>query len=268
MEMVMKNKKMGISGKVAFLSGATGYLGQEIAEGLACEGAIIYLNGRDEKKLKKLSDTLNKKGYRSYIAPFDFSDEKEIENFFTNFKENRLDIIIHGAYAGGSGTVETASSEEFVRSYNVSTISIQNFTKAALPYLRKAKKNFGDASVINIASMYGVVSANLNVYKNSNESNPPFYASAKAALIQWTKYAACEFAKEGIRFNCISPGPFPSSDAQKKNKDLMKKLTNKVPMFRLGHPSEMIGPVLFLANPSSSYVTGINLPVDGGWTAW
>ena len=86
MEMVMKNKKMGISGKVAFLSGATGYLGQEIAEGLACEGAIIYLNGRDEKKLKKLSDTLNKKGYRSYIAPFDFSDEKG--EFFVKMNES------------------------------------------------------------------------------------------------------------------------------------------------------------------------------------
>ena len=264
----MKNVQNEITGKVAFLSGASGLLGQEIAHGLASAGVRLYLNGRNEEKLKNLSDTLNQKGYKSFIVPFDISNEEEIKHFFKNFNENRLDIIVHSAYSGLSGTIETSSSNDFMESYQISVISIQNFTKAALPMLRKAKEEFGDASVINISSMYGMVSPNLNIYKNADESNPPFYGVAKGALIQWTKYAACEFAKEGIRFNSISPGPFPSLEAQKENKDLMMEIRKKVPMSRLGKPSEIIGPVLFLANPSSSYVTGINLPVDGGWTAW
>ena len=264
----MNNFQTEIAGKVAFLSGASGFLGQVIAYGLASSGVTLYLNGRDEEKLKNLSDSLNHKGYRSFIAPFDLSREDETKHFFKNFKENRLDIVVHSAYSGPSGTIETSSSDDFTNSYQIAVISIQNFTKAALPMLRKAKEKFGDASVINISSMYGMVSPNLNIYKSADESNPPFYGAAKAALIQWTKYAACEFAKEGIRFNSISPGPFPSLIAQNENKDLMTEIKKKVPMSRLGNPSESIGPVLFLANPSSSYVTGINLPVDGGWTAW
>lgn len=264
----MKNVQTEIAGKVAFLSGASGFLGQEIAYGLASAGVTLYLNGRDEEKLKNLSSSLNHKGYKSFVVPFDLSDEEEVKHFFRNFKENRLDIIVHSAYSGLSGTIETSSSNNFMDSYQIAVIAIQNFIKAALPLLRKAKEEFGDASVVNISSMYGMVSPNLNIYKNADESNPPFYGAAKAALIQWTKYAACEFAKEGIRFNSISPGPFPSLEAQKENKDLMIEIRKKVPMSRLGNPSEIIGPVLFLANPSSSYVTGINLPVDGGWTAW
>ncbi len=93
-------------------------------------------------------------------------------------------------------------------------------------------------------------------------------STAKAALIQYTKYAAVEFGKEKIRVNAISPGPFPSLEVQKKDPSLIKRLSKKVSLNRIGKESELRGPVIFLASDASSYVNGANLVVDGGWTAW
>ena len=124
-----------------------------------------------------------------------------------------------------------------------------------------------DASVINIASIYGLVSPHLKIYQKNN-INPPFYGASKAALIQWTRYAAVEFADKGIRFNSVCPGPFPSQAAQTENPKLMKEIIKNVPLGRLGKSSEIVSSLLFLASSGSSYVTGSNITVDGGWTSW
>ncbi len=116
--------------------------------------------------------------------------------------------------------------------------------------------------------MYAMVSPDLGVYDSGNVANPPFYGAAKGALLQWTRYAACEFGKEGIRVNSISPGPFPSDAVQEKDPDFIMRLAKKVPMGRIGLAKEIKGPTLFLASSASSYVNGSNLVVDGGWTCW
>ena len=139
---------------------------------------------------------------------------------------------------------------------------------ASLVGLRNSVKEIGDASVINIASMYGLVSPDLNIYDTVQSSNPPFYGAVKAALIQWTRYAACEFGPEGIRVNSISPGAFPSELVQKENPEFIRRLEHKIPMGRIGQAGEVCGSVVFLASMASSYVNGSNLAVDGGWTSW
>jgi NAD(P)-dependent dehydrogenase (short-subunit alcohol dehydrogenase family) len=119
-----------------------------------------------------------------------------------------------------------------------------------------------------MGSMYGMVSPDQRVYESKRVANPPFYGAAKAALLQWTRYAACEFGPEGIRVNAISPGPFPSTDVQAANPDFVATLANKVPMGRIGHAKEIQGPLSFLISDASSFVNGTNLVVDGGWTCW
>ena len=134
--------------------------------------------------------------------------------------------------------------------------------------MRKAVQQNGEASVINLASMYAMVNPDQRIYVSAAEVNPPFYGAAKAALIQWTRYAACEFGAEGIRVNSISPGPFPSEAVQKNNPAFIEKLASKVPMRRIGLSDEIKGPTLFLASSASSFVNGTNIVVDGGWTCW
>ena len=257
-----------LKNKVAIVTGATGYLGKSMAEGLAMAGAIVYINGRTESKVIELTEYLNSKGYEAYPAIFDVTNYKKVKEFFENFCEDTIDILLINAYNGNGGTTQTSTVEDFRNSYEVSMVASHNLLQNSLFKLQQAKKKNGDASVINIASMYGTVSPNLSIYDSELTSNPPFYGASKAALIQWTKYTACELAKYGIRVNSISPGAFPTKLVKNSSPNLYKKIIEKSPLHRVGLPEDLIGPVVFLASSSAGFVTGVNLPVDGGWTAW
>jgi NAD(P)-dependent dehydrogenase (short-subunit alcohol dehydrogenase family) len=184
-------------------------------------------------------------------------------------KFERLDILVNNASAGRPGTLETASTADFEESYRVNVIAAFALLQAATPLLKAAaQRNAGGSSVINIASMYGSVSPDPAIYGSSGANNPPYYGAAKAGMIQLTRYAACHLAADKIRVNCISPGAFPAEQYLQRDPAFRERLNSKNPMHRVGEPSELQGPLLFLASDASSYVTGINLAVDGGWTAW
>jgi len=126
----------------------------------------------------------------------------------------------------------------------------------------------GGASIVNISSMYGMVSPDPSLYADTGANNPAHYGATKAGLIQLTRYLACHIAKQGIRVNSISPGPFPKIAEDPAGSQFIKALESKVPMGRIGQPEEVAGPVTFLLSGAASYVNGANIPVDGGWTAW
>jgi len=254
--------------KKILLTGATGHLGRAIASGLAGLGADVIISGRSHGRLDDFVSELSMENLNVETAVFDLNDPMSVSDWFKGYGKKPIHGIINNAYSGSTGSIETASANDYRDSYEIGLVAAHCLLQNALPCMRLAVEKSGSSGIVNVASMYGLVSPDQRIYESKSAANPPFYGAAKAALIQWTKYAACEFAKEGIRFNSISPGPFPSLIAQNENKDLMTEIKKKVPMSRLGNPSEIIGPVLFLANPSSSYITGINLPVDGGWTAW
>ena len=135
---------------------------------------------------------------------------------------------------------------------------------AAHPLLRQAVQTNGDASVINISSMYGMVSPDPRVYGQSGMNNPPHYGAAKAALLQYTRYAAVHLAPEGIRVNAISPGPFPPEAVQLRDPAFAAALIQKVPLGRLGKPDDLAGAAVFLACSASRFVTGAApLPIGG-----
>jgi len=253
-----------LANKTALITGSTGYLGEVMARSLVEAGAKVYLNGLSESKVNKLL-----KNIAVNVAPavFDITNPSQVNNFFNSISNEPIDIIVNNAHFGNSGSIESSTIEDYSSSYDIAVIAVHNIVHHALPGLRLAVEKNGYASVINIASMYGMVSPDLNIYSDKYFANPPFYGAAKAALIQWTKYAACEFGKEGIRFNSISPGPFPNKYVQKNNKNLVKNIEEKTPMNRIGQPEELVGPLIFLASNSSSYITGTNIVVDGGWTA-
>jgi NAD(P)-dependent dehydrogenase (short-subunit alcohol dehydrogenase family) len=270
---IRKDMKKGtqifsVQGKSALITGATGYLGSAMAYVLAEAGAHVLVNARSQEKGDELVRKLLDSGYSAEIAIFDVTNQMEIENFFSTRQEDALNILINNAYCGGGGSIELSNAEDYVSSYDIALIAAHNLLKAALPALRKAVNQDGDASVINLTSMYAMVSPDQKIYETNLEINPPFYGAAKAALLQWTRYASCEFGKEGIRVNSLSPGPFPSESTQIKSSVFIEKLAKKVPMGRIGKSEEIKGPILFLASSASSFVNGSNIVVDGGWTAW
>ena len=264
-----KNFKLfSLKGKTALLTGATGYLGFSIAKGLAEAGAHVLVNSRSESRANEVVLNLEKLGYSAETKIFNVCSQVEIENALKNFSNNPLNIVINNAYQGGGATIKTARTEDYKKSYDVTVTAANNIIRVTLPSLRMAVKQTGYASIINIASMYAMVSPDQEIYSNFDYPNPPYYGTSKAALIQWTRYAACELGREKIRVNSLSPGPFPSTKIQKKFPEFIVKLAKKVPLGRIGQREEVVGPILFLASEASSYVNGANLVVDGGWTAW
>jgi NAD(P)-dependent dehydrogenase (short-subunit alcohol dehydrogenase family) len=255
-----------LTNKSILITGATGFLGRELAIGLSALGAKIYVNSRHGKDCLNLVKEIEKFGGVANVACFDVTVDSHVQEFAESL--DHLDVLVNNSYSGVGGTVQSANSEDYLASYQSSVVASANLIKQLVPKFKVAVDMHGFASVINLASMYGMVSPDHRIYETSSSTNPPFYGAAKAALIQFTKYAACEFATEKIRINSISPGPFPSVKTQNDSKKMVEKIISKVPMGRIGKPNELVGPVAFLASDASSYVTGVNLPVDGGWTAW
>lgn len=257
-----------LKGKTALITGATGYLGEAIVFILAEAGANVLVNSRLAERSDGLVSKARAEGLLAESAVFDVTSQDAVERFVTSLKGRPLDVLVNNAYLGGAGTIESVDTIGYLASYDVTVLAAHRLLKSLLPNLRQAVQQFGDASVINLASMYALVCPDQRIYDSTSGVNPPYYGAAKAALLHWTRYAACEFGKEGIRINAISPGPFPSAAVQRDNPTFIGKLQQKVPMGRIGTADEIRGPALFLASPASSFVNGANIVVDGGWTCW
>lgn len=261
-------QRFSLESKQVLVTGATGYLGRTMARGLAELGANVLLNGRNSERVEACVADLCGIGLSATPAVFDINDEDAVHRWFSQYGDAPLHGLVNNAYAGSAGSIETAAEEDYRNSYEVTLVSAHRLLRYALPGLRAAVCELGNASVVNIGSMYGLVSPDQRVYENKQGVNPPFYGAAKAALLQWTRYAACEFGKEGIRVNAISPGPFPPEDVQVSNPEFVSILAQKVPMGRVGRAEELQGPLSFLLSDASGFVNGANLVVDGGWTCW
>jgi gluconate 5-dehydrogenase len=172
-------------------------------------------------------------------------------------------VLVNNAGFFAMGNLTEISEEQWLAGIDGSLNGVFRCLQAGARAMLPAQSG----SIINIASMYGVVSPDPSIYGSSGQDNPPNYGTGKAAIIQLTRYAACHLGRSGIRVNAISPGPFPKPQVQ-QNRDLIANLEAKTALGRIGQPHELKGAVVFLASAAASYVTGINLMVDGGWTAW
>ncbi len=268
MDYIMKSL-FSLENRKVLLSGAGGYLGQEIAKGLALAKAHVLLCGRTLETLQHSQRLIQDLGASAEIYLVDLKDEQSTRSMIDEIKAKHqsLHVIINNANSGMANSKDIPR-DHYLDSYNINVAAAQQLIMGLISELRRgALEAEGGSSVINIASMYGHVSPRPELYENLESINPPFYGAAKAGLIQLTKYFACMYGAERIRVNCISPGPFPNKNVQKDEK-FCNGLANNLPMKRIGKPAELAGPVLFLASDAASYVNGINMPVDGGWTAW
>ncbi len=257
-----------LEGKTALVTGATCRLGSAMVYSLAAAGAHVLVNSRFQDRSQALVDKLVASGHSAEPAVFDVHDAKAIERVFEGYGPRLLDILINNADAECAGSIALSDSQAHATVYDVTVLAAQNLLKAALPGLRRAVKKGGDASVINVTTMHAMVSPDQRLHDTPQAINPPFNAEVRAALLQWTRYAAREFGPEGIRVNSISPGPFPSETVQRNNPAFIDRLSQKVPLGRIGRADEIKGPTLFLASSASSFVNGADIVVDGGWTCW
>lgn len=258
------SRMFDLGGKIVLLTGAAGHLGKAMAERLHRAGAHLYLNGRNRGPLEALAARM---GDRVDVAPFDLTDAAATRAAVETLRRvhGRLDGLVNNAY-GEPDAGETDVAEAFVAAYRVNVAAAYRLTMEAMPLMRRADEP--RASVVNIASMYGVVSPDPSIYGDSGMNNPAFYGPSKAALIQLTRYLACHHAQDGIRFNSLTPGPFPPAAIREEMPEFHAALCRKTPLGRTGRADEAAAAVHFLLSDDASYVNGADIAVDGGWTAW
>ncbi len=269
-----------LQGKTAVLTGASGFLGRTFALALLANGARIVALGRSDRLRSEAAAWANEFGQdKIAVHQIDMYDVAALNDLCTRIaaEEPSIDILINNAHELGAatgfnvpeGSLENSTFDQWQRNLQGGVYwAVQTTQRLGL-----RMKEQGRGSIINIATMYATVAPRPQLYEGTTSLNPPGYSASKAALAAFTRYTASFWGTSGVRANCISPGPFSNTeDAEGQNSvaedsPFVTRLKGYTVLNRIGRPRELVGALLFLASDASTYVTGQNLNIDGGWTA-
>ena len=246
---------MRLAGKVAIISGGSRGMGAFEAELFVNEGAKVVVGDVREDEGRVLAEKI---GRDAVFVRLDVTSE---EDWAAAVKEavdryGKLDILVNNAGVSARSSIEETTGADWDRVMDINAKGVFLGTKAAIPEMRKA----GGGSIINISSQLGLV--------GMNESSPQYQAS-KGAVRIFTKSAAVQCASEGIRVNPAPPGPIvpPRTEARRSDAAVQQVMVSRIPLGRYGESEDVAYGVLYLASDESSFVTGSELVIDGGWTA-
>ena len=258
-------KLFSLNGKTALITGASGYLGSAMARALAEAGASVLAASRNAERATSAAASLPQvAGARHHGVVLDHMDEKSLQHGFEQAVElaGGVDILVNNGTEGPPNDWTDVTSEQF----NRQLANASGYFSLARLLRQHVVERPAAASIVMIGSMYGMVASYPDAYEGVCSASPVSYHALKGGVIHMTRHLAVYWARDSVRVNCLSPGAFPNP--AKAPPELVERIKNKCPMGRVGRNDELKGAIVFLASDASSYVTGQNLVVDGGWTAW
>jgi NAD(P)-dependent dehydrogenase (short-subunit alcohol dehydrogenase family) len=271
-------EKFDLTGRVAVVTGGVGLLGAEFCRTLAEVGAAVTVVDLDASASQAVVDTLTKSGYKALAVPTDITKPDSVsalvEKVLSMF--GQLDVLVNSAALDPKfdpealkkgitpGAFEDYPLDQWNAALSVNLTGMFLVTQACVkPMIEQGKKG----SIINICSTYGLNGPDQRIYIKDGERvafKPVYYTVTKAGVMGFTKYLASYYAGTEIRVNALTPGGVFNNHEDY----FVKNYSAKTILGRMAKKDEMNGALLFLASDASSYMTGNNVVVDGGWTAW
>jgi NAD(P)-dependent dehydrogenase (short-subunit alcohol dehydrogenase family) len=271
-------EKFDLTGRVAIVTGGVGLLGAEFCKTLAEAGAAVAVVDLNASASQAVADTLTKSGYKAQAFTTDITQPDSVnamvENVLSSF--GSIDVLVNSAALDPKfdpdavkkgitpGAFEDYPLADWNAALNVNLTGMFLITQACVkPMIAQGKKG----SIINICSTYGLNGPDQRIYIKDGERvafKPVYYTVTKAGVMGFTKYLAAYYAGTDIRVNALTPGGVFNNHEEY----FVKNYSAKTILGRMAKKDEMNGALLFLASNASSYMTGNNIVVDGGWTSW
>ena len=270
-----------LDGKTAVLTGASGFLGRTFALALLANGARVVALGRSDRLVAEAAGWIDAFGAdKVSVERIDMYDAGAVDALCDEIaaRESTIDILVNNAHELGAatgfnvpeGALGVSTFDQWERNLRCGVYWAVQTTQRLGAKMKEQRRG----SIINIATMYASVAPRPELYEGTDALNPPGYSASKAALAAFTRYTASFWGASGIRANTISPGPFSNTEdvgtgqnAVREDSPFVEKLKGYTVLGRIGRPVELCGALVFLASDASSYVTGQDFRIDGGWTA-
>ncbi|PKO41829.1 MAG: short-chain dehydrogenase [Betaproteobacteria bacterium HGW-Betaproteobacteria-3] len=246
--------------KNVLITGAGGQLGTRFAQAFATEGANLWLTDQSQERLTAAASKLPATQLLGSL-PMDVTNPASVERVFAQVRAyGALDVLVNNAGIGVFTPFWERDYAEFMQVMSVNAGGTFLCTREAL----RIMKDQGQGAIVNIGSLYGVVSSDPRIYTDCERMNSEVYSASKAAVIQLTKYFAVHAADLGVRVNCVSPGGVFNHQGE----DFVSNYSQRTPFKRMAKDGDICGAVIFLASDEAGYISGQNIVVDGGFTAW
>lgn len=248
--------------KVIWVPGGASKLTAHIIEALCEAGACVVSASPQIQRDQEFAEHLRQKGYVLEVETLNVTDKESVRHCHDAIvgRHGRIDVLINAAALQHTDPFEEMPVERWREALDVMLTGTFLTCQAVAGSMISRRSGH----IINIGSMYGVVAADQSIYGDSKLNSSVVYAAAKGGVISLSRYLACYLAPHNIRVNSLSPGGFFSNQPEV----FVKNYCRRTPLGHMGYPDDIKGVIVFLASDASQYITGQNLIVDGGWTAW
>jgi gluconate 5-dehydrogenase len=255
----MDSKLFSLEGRVIVVTGGTGHLGRAISQGLAGFGARVIVVARNPERFRELESA------QIECMSCDVQDGEAFTKVVEDVHERHghIDGLVNNANAAKRETWQELDGAAWQAGLDATLNHYFACTRTVATRMLAA----GRGVIVNNASIFGFIAPTFSMYPEGIRGPSAHHAAAKAGILQLTRYLAAQWGERGVRVNAISPGWFPQKRGPDRP-DFMREVTTRIPLGRIGQPQDLVGAVVFLVSDASSYVTGQNLVVDGGYTIW
>ncbi|MCC7355481.1 MAG: SDR family oxidoreductase [Anaerolineae bacterium] len=255
--------KFSLQGKVALVTGGAGLYGRQIVAALAEAGAHTYVAARRVDKLEGLAAGHRATGHDVRALQFDQGEEASIlalRDTIVN-ESGRLDVLVNNAVSRPMKKGYRDDAATFAESMRVNATGHFIITRAFGDVMAAQ----GSGSIINVGSVHGMIAPDPTIYRGTNITGwYPDYFFHKSGMINFTRFVASYYGAQGVRCNCISPGGFQT---EAHSEVFVRQYSERTFLGRMANATDLMGIIVFLASDASVYITGTNIPVDGGYTA-